>query len=393
MDAFELENPDIRVQLEYYGEDDSLEDIMATDGTCCPNLIMADSRLLYRLSFVNDLDTLLTEELLTELGSGMYTGARKAFIKQGDAYGLPYSAWLQVLWYRTDWFEQNGLRTPDEIETILNAAVRFDNPEISRFGIVLGEQEDSYLEQCFLQLSQAEGLRISKDSFPYTLNHKALSSSMELYSQLSLTSAPGKDNWRSRDYFFQNRAAMLFYSTFLMDDLALEKVMIDSLGSENFPDLAGCDYDPEFFNKVGMVTAITGERTASFGSISGIGIFSGTDKREQENIRKLVRFLYRPDVYISWLHMSPGGMLPVNRETLELDDFYRDSGGVLRRFGRERIRNLVGGLEYLEIVNPEELRETLGNDYGDKDFQKIIIECLENPSQMGSIIDKQKWIK
>ncbi len=394
MDAFELENPNISIKLELYKDDDSLENILSPDDGASPHLIMADSKLLYRLSYINDLDLSLTAELIEEVSNDMYAGALKAFQKKEIFLGIPYSAWLQVLWYREDWFQRNNLNPPDDPNSILKAAETFYNKEASQYGIILGEREDSYLEQCFLHLAGAEGaLLLSKDNKTCAVDNEVFRKTLRLYSRLCQLSVPGKDYWRARDYFFQNRASMLFYSTFLMDDLALEKVMEDSLGSRNFTDLNGCDYDPDFFNNVGMITTISEQNPSVFGSISGIGILGGATETEKESIKSLIRFLFRQDVYISWLHMCPGGMLPVKRDILESDAYYQDSGEVFKRFGRKQIIELVQGLEYLRVTNPEELLECSESGYKDKDFLRLLFECLEAPLFQGQLISQEKWIK
>ena len=67
----------------------------------------------------------------------------------------------------------------------------------------------------------------------------------------------------------------------------------------------------------------------------------------------LAKFLYRTDVYVTWLHMAPGGMLPVLRDVADLDIFYSDLQGVFRRYGRAKINDVVQGLERVRSFSLE----------------------------------------
>jgi multiple sugar transport system substrate-binding protein len=77
-------------------------------------------------------------------------------------------------------------------------------------------------------------------------------------------------------------------------------------------------------------------------SISGLGLTGTGTQQERIAARTLALFLFRRDAYINWLHMAPGGMLPVIEGTLADDAFMRDrlglfqafGWGVTRRFGR-----------------------------------------------------------
>jgi len=84
---------------------------------------------------------------------------------------------------------------------------------------------------------------------------------------------------RARDDYLQGRAGMLFYSTFLMDDLVVPGVAADSLTGENFEDLDGADFNPRLMREtepVGTLTVGGGaaprRAVGAFTSINGIGL-------------------------------------------------------------------------------------------------------------------------
>lgn len=395
LDAFELYNPGISVQILTYNENDSLDKIIEGENGITPDLIMADSLILYRLAERKVLNSTIVESLLNNVidKNDFYTGGLNAFYHNSEYVGIPYSAWLQVLWYRKDWFEENDLEKPDSISALLNAAHTIHNQEIGRYGIILGSGNDTYTEQCFLHLAGALGLDISGDPAQLHIEKEIMKESVENYLDLTSCTPDGEQNWRSRDYYFQDRAAMLFYSTHLMDDLVLRDISLDSLTGEYFTELSGKSYTSELFNNTGMVTTISGVNKSSYGSISGFGVFNNRTPEKTVAMEKLIEFFYRTDVYITWLHMSPGGMLPVIRSLLEDDNFYRYATSVFSKFGRDKIAALTEGIENLKILNPELLMENPLNEYEEKDFLSYIYLFLQNPLEIENKINSRRWIR
>lgn len=387
-DAFELYNPDIKVNLIEFDENQSINDILYSYNNILPDIIMSDSRLLYRLADIDYINHILTDEIINELDKNdFYSGSLNSLKFNSSYSGVPYSAWLQVLWYRSDWFKKNSISKPDNIKDILYADEYFSKNSSGNYGIILGNKDEVYTEQCFLQFAGAFGLSIIDSGGTKYLESNKLVEILNYYNKLTDYLPFGEHNWRSRDYFFQNRAAMLIYSTHLMDDLAIQTIAEDSLSSLNFKELTGGVYTSELLRNTEMITSITGNKKASFGSVSGIGIIKKDDIKVIEAQKKLIQFLYRPDVYITWLHMSPGGMLPVKKSILENDDFFRDSAGVFKRFGRDKIISLTEGIEYLTLLNTEAL--SVNDSYRENGLQHLIFNWINNNRD----VDLYSWVK
>ena len=389
--AFELYYPEITVNITSYEDGDGTEQILAQGKALYPHMIMADSVLLSGFFTEDLLDTGLTSEIIQSLDTeDFYTGSLRAFSSDGGYFGIPFSAWLQVIWYRKDWFEQEGLSPPDTLEGLLHSSGVFNSPAEGRYGMILGSKNDEYLRQCFLHISHAAGFDLICDNHGCFFDETTFLNSIAGYKELLAHTPPHENYWRSRDYYFQNRAAMLFYSTHLMDDLALSEVAENSLTHENFSELDGAAYSYDLLKNTGMITTLYGSKSSSFGSISGIGIFKSEDPEIRRAQKKLVEFLFRTDVYTTWLHMSPGGMLPVRRSLLAEDNFYRDSGGVFKRFGREKLMELTSGIENLHIINTEHLYKN--DDYKENDFRKILYQFL-NTDSPEALADSIPWIR
>ncbi|MDC7124297.1 MAG: ABC transporter substrate-binding protein, partial [Spirochaetales bacterium] len=327
LDAFELYNPDISVNIIKYNENDKTSSIISKQNDYgAPDLIIADSLMLSAFNSDKVLDNDFIGEVIKEIGEdSFFKGPLVSLEKEETFFGVPFTAWLQVLWYRADLFKKYKLPVPDTIDAILNAAQVFEKFEDGVYGIVLGKKDDVYTQQCFLHLAGAMGLQLDSDKDGYFFDEETFSKAADYYSNLREYSTPGLTNWRARDFFFQKKAAMMFYSTFIMDDLAIPEIAADSLTNKNFTELENISYSNDFLSNTGIVTTITGSRKYSFGSVVGIGVFDNNFSAEKkEALDKFIMFLFRPDVYNTWLHMNPGGMLPVVKSSVDDNNFYRD---------------------------------------------------------------------
>lgn len=377
LDAFELHNSDIEVELIGYSDDDSI-DLLLEGST--PDIILADTRLLNRLDNRGLLDNGHMDRLVDRLG-------RNDFYRGALHIGIPYSAWLQVLWYREDWFKRVGLEAPSTIEAIEKATEYYRDS--GKYGIILGSVNEVYTEQCFLHLALANGLEIRETNGRPIIDGKELINSLHYYTKLLKSSPNIEHSWRSRDFYLQQKSSMLFYSTHLMDDLAIEDIAKDSLTSHNFAELNGAEFDPYLIRNTGMITTIEGEERVSYGSVSGFGLFKTDDSDKIKAKEKLIEFLFRDDVYITWLHMSPGGMLPVKKSILENDNFFRDPGGVFKRFGREKIVELTSGIDHLTIINLEDLSRN--SDYTENGLQSLVYNWTKGKPSSREF--SYSWIK
>jgi multiple sugar transport system substrate-binding protein len=179
---------------------------------------------------------------------------------------------------------------------------------------------------------------------------------LEFYKELARYTPPGPQWWRGRDYYFQGRLAMMFYSTFIMDDLAVPSVAADSLTGTNFEELTGALYDFRLPENTGMVSSLTGTRPAGFGVLHALGLVRGGDPARGEAARRFVRFLFGEDAYVTWLHMAPGGMMPVLEDIIASPVFYRDAQGVFQKYRRKRIKSILAGFNSLKSFEFEDGR-------------------------------------
>ncbi|MGE4424202.1 MAG: ABC transporter substrate-binding protein [Pseudodesulfovibrio sp.] len=277
-------------------------------------------------------------------------------LPDGRPCGIPFNGWIQGVWYRKDWFEAAGLAPPDTWDALLKAARTLHDPAHGRYGILVGTRNDAYAEQVFTHLAKSAGVREFTPDGKVVFDSPATVRTLEFYAELARYTPPGPQWWRGRDYYLQGRLAMMFYSTFIMDDLAVPSVAADSLTGRNFADLKGAPYDGFLPEKTGMVSSLTGTRTAGYGVLHALGLVKSGDPARREAARRFARFLFREDAYVTWLHMAPGGMMPVLQDITASPAFYRDPQGIFHKYRRKRLESILAGFDSLQSFEFEDGR-------------------------------------
>ena len=346
-DTFMALNPDIRIEVTGVNENEFVGLAAKAVGHAAPALVNADSELVVALGERGLLDVQASTAFVESFGADVFAKGVLALFSasRGRYYGVPHNAWVQGLWYRADWFAKAGLKPPETWKDILAAAKRFTDREKGSYGILVGTIADNYAEQIFTQLALSNDARMFTPEGELVFNSPRMVETLEFYVRLAGCTPPGPQTWRGRDYYFQGRMAMFFYSTFILDDLALPGVAKDSLGSEHFSDLAGAKFDPELARNTRMVPLVRRASASGYGSVNGFTLCRTGDPAKLEAAQRFLRFLFEPGPYVDWLHMSPGGMLPVLRSVADREEFMHDPQGVFQRFGRREIKRILSGLD------------------------------------------------
>lgn len=351
VDVFEVLNDGVSVKVVAVADDKFVQEFTAacSEGRP-PSLVNADSELIVALGNQGFLDHQAVAAALARIGESRFYGGAldKLRAEDGQWRGLPFHGWVQGVWYRKDWFEEAGLAPPEDWQGILEAARSLHDPENGRYGIVIGTMPDHYAEQVFTQIARSGGAAMFDQDGGLIFDSKPMVDALAYYVELAKYAPSGPQTWRARDFYIQGGLAMIFYSSFLMDDLALPGKAENSLSSDNFAELEGGEFDPLLVSKTGMVSVIQGSRKSSYGAVSALGFRQGMTPEQLNAAQRFVEFLFDRQSYITWLHMAPGGMLPVLRHVSEDPDFMRDPAGVFNVYGHEKMQAVISGLERTE---------------------------------------------
>jgi multiple sugar transport system substrate-binding protein len=261
----------------------------------------------------------------------------------GKPVAVPSDSWTQLLVYRKDLFDQAGLTPPTTFAAIRTAAAKLTGGGVA--GIVAATKAgDSFTQQTFEYLAVANGCQLTNQAGAITLTSKPCVDTFQFYVDLIHNgSVPGgQDADTTRAAYLAGKAAMVIWSSFLLDELA-------GLSNDARPTCPQCRADPSFLaDHSGIVTAITGPdgtQPSQFGELTCFAIIKDASK----DAAKLVEFLMS-DGYLDWLALAPEGKVPVRTGTTDQPSKFTDAWNHLKT-GAEHSKPLS------ELYPPDVLEE------------------------------------
>ena len=250
-------------------------------------------------------DSEAAQAVVEKLGADTFSQKALDLVStDGVATGVPSDGWGQLLIYRKDLFDEAGLEAPQSLDDVQAAAEQLNGGGMA--GITLATAAgDGFTAETFEHVALAEGCQLTNDAGDVTFDSPECVGALRWYGDLasnySVKGAQDVDSTRAT--YFAGRAAMMFWSPFLLDGMA-------GLRADTKPTCKQCKQDVAFLAKnsglVGPLTGSAGE-PAQFGSVSTFNI--GVDA-PTEDAQALVEFMMT-DGYVRWLGLSPQGKYPV----------------------------------------------------------------------------------
>lgn len=234
----------------------------------------------------------------------------------GKYAAVPYDGWVQALWYRTDIFDDLGLSAPiswDDIDAACDALAGNNGLDYS---MTLGtDPGQNYPQQVFEQVA------ISNDAWPFdasgnvTMNSPEMVEALEWYAGLQRCALPGPQYWRgARESYELGQTGMMWYSTYIMDDLVDGSGMEDGGTVEVVENLAA--------NSGFAPSIVSDNGSATYGQLVTLGILAGADPMAQD----VVEFFMTGQTYLDILAVAPMGKVPVLKSAVEgwrgLSDYF-----------------------------------------------------------------------
>ena len=264
------------------------------------------------------LDTAAAAKVVNDLGAGTFSPRALELLKDGDTQlAVPSDGWAQLLFYRKDLFDAAGLAAPTSYDAIMKAAQTLDKGKLA--GIVASTAPaDSFTQQTFEHFALANNCQlVTGDAL--SLNSPACEESLKFYADLikGYSASGNQDADTTRATYFAGDAAMVVWSSFLLDELA-------GLRNDALPTCDKCKADPKWLAKnTGIVSAIQGPSStepASFGEIVSWAILDGADA----DTAGLVEYMMS-DGYADWLAVAPEGKVPTRFGTADEPAKYTDA--------------------------------------------------------------------
>jgi multiple sugar transport system substrate-binding protein len=226
----------------------------------------------------------------------------------GKYSAVPFDGWIQAIWYRQDVFDDLGLNAPVAWDDIEAACETLPGQHDLLYALTLGtDPGQNYPHQVFEQVA------ISNDAWPFdaagnvTMDTPEMIAALDFYTSLQDCALPGPQFWRgAREAYEYGQSGMLFYSTYIMDDL------VDGSGLE-----AGGNVElvySDLANRTGFAPSMEGPNgAATYGQLVTLGIMRDADPIAQD----VVEFFMTGANYQDILALAPFGKVPVLESAVE----------------------------------------------------------------------------
>ncbi len=302
---FMAENPDIEVQIIPIEEAAIAQRIAAAAAANeLPDILRMGIERVSVFAADGLLDEDAAEAVIASIGETDFRDGPLAMVVDpatGKYAAVPYDGWIQAIWYREDLFKEANLTPPVSWADINAAADKLPGTGNLLYALTLGtDPGQNYPHQVFEQVA------MSNDAWPFdvegkvTMNTPEMIAALEFYTNLQRAAVPGPQYWRgAREAYELDQAGMLFYSTYIMDDL-VEGSGLEAGGKVDIP-------VEDLPQKTGFASMMVGPNgSASYGQLVTLGLMKGADPAAQ----KVVEY-FLTDGYIDVLALAPFGKVPV----------------------------------------------------------------------------------
>jgi multiple sugar transport system substrate-binding protein len=244
------------------------------------------------------------EDIAAAIGrDNIWEAVRRQCLHDGKYYGIPHSAATSLLIYRKDVFKQKGLKPPetwDEFITVSQAMMERDaSGRVTRYGLSL-PGVGLFINIMVGELTKANGGRLFdlKTGRP-TFTEKQVVEVLDFYKRLNDTVLP--PGWLGHGYLdtFTNLAtgkAAMLYQGYGRGAGLIEKYAPKEMAN------------PEHFGVMLKPKGPSGKETAAQIDAEPWMIFKNA--KYPEEAATFLKFFFREDNYIKYLHTVPIHLLP-----------------------------------------------------------------------------------
>jgi multiple sugar transport system substrate-binding protein len=258
------------------------------------------------------LDPAAAGRVVADLGPGTFSARALELTRDGPAQlAVPADAWPQLLLYRKDLFAAAGLPEPTTYADVTAAAATLNTDEVAGF-VGATTAGDAFTQQTFEHLALANGCEMVDPGGRVALDSPQCVTAFGFYDDLirnySVKGAQDVDTTRAT--YFAGKAAMMIWSSFILDELA-------GLRDDAAPSCPQCQADPRFLaDNTGIVTALRGPdagEPAQFGEVQSWAVLADANA---DAATRFVEFMLS-DGYPDYLSAAPEGKFPARSGTAE----------------------------------------------------------------------------
>jgi multiple sugar transport system substrate-binding protein len=263
------------------------------------------------------LDTETPKNVIEKLGRDTFAPRSLELTADGDTQlGVPSDGWAQLLVYRKDLFQAAGLQPPTTYEAIETAARTLNKDGVA--GITLATAPgDGFTDQSFEYLAEANGCELVGDDEKVTLDSPQCVAAFDLYGKLARDySVKGNQDVDStRATYFAGKAAMVIWSSFILDELA-------GLRNDALPSCPQCKADKGWLaENSGVVTSVKGPDGTQASNYGEVVSWATTTSAPKEQAAQFLEYMMS-EKYVDWLAIAPEGKVPTRQGTSSGDTSY-----------------------------------------------------------------------
>jgi multiple sugar transport system substrate-binding protein len=253
------------------------------------------------------LNTDAAAAVVKKLDASTFVSSALALDKDKDRQlAVPDSAYAQILVYRKDLFAAAGLQPPTTYDALEKAAKTLTTG--GNYGITLAtDPSDVFTSQTFESLALGNDCQLIDSDAKVGLDSSNCKATWNLYGELAQHDSPQGTQTvdTTRATYFAGQAAMVDWSTYILDELA-------GLRNDALPTCAECAGDPQWLAKnSGIVTSIAGPDGKDGGSTYGEAVsWAVTKSGNAAASEQFIEYMLS-DGYLDWLGMAPEGKFPL----------------------------------------------------------------------------------
>ena len=311
-ERFMAENPDIEVRIvpiEEAGVSQRIATALAANRL--PDIVRMGIERVAAFAADEILDEDAAEAVISSIGEDDFRTGPLAMVTDpatGKFAAVPFDGWVQAMWYRADVFEEAGLNPPVSWDDINAACEALPGTGNLLYALTLAtDPGQNYPHQVFEQVAMSNNVWPFDEAGNVTMDTPEMVEALRFYTGLQKCAVPGPQYWRgAREAYELDQSGMLFYSTYIMDDL------VEGSGMEVGGNVEIAVEDLAL--KTGFASQMEGPNgSASYGQLVALGIMKGADPEAQ----KVVEWFLTGQNYQDVLALAPFGKVPVLKSAVD----------------------------------------------------------------------------
>lgn len=332
------------------------------------------------------LDESAAEAVIAKIGEADFRSSPLEMVKDpatDKRAAVPFDGWLQAIWYREDIFTTLGLKPPVSWDDVKAACDQLPGTGNLLYALTLGtDPGQNYGHQVFEQVA------ISNNAWPFdqagkvTMNTPEMVAALRFYADLQKCALPGPQYWRgAREAYELDQSGMLFYSTYIMDDL------VEGSGKEGGGNVQIAVQD--LAQKTGFAPQMIGPNgSASYGQLVTLAIMKGADPEAQQVVE-----YFLTDGYQDVLKLAPFGKVPVLKSAV---DGWKDLSPYFKNYTGETLDQIANGYDSMQrwLFRPD-YNATERAVVGDIEGRLLVPQAISNIALEGTMTPETaaQWLQ